>query len=76
MNSKAKVIIKLMMFKIKQRTKYPVEYSRKCHEKMIPIIESAKNQIANKIAKVNPPISREHRNKTPIPSSNQKYYEI
>lgn len=55
-----------MMFKIKQRTKYPVEYSRKCHEKMIPIIESAKNQIANKIAKVNPPISREHRNKTPI----------
>lgn len=43
-----------MMFKIKQRTKYPVEYSRKCHEKMIPIIESAKNQIANKIAKVNP----------------------
>ena len=38
-NNKAKAIIKLMMFKNKQITKYQVEYSRNSHKKMIPINE-------------------------------------
>ena len=53
------------MFKTKLKIKYPVEKSRKCHEKAIPTAESTKNQIANKYAMVNPPISYEHKNKIP-----------